>query len=190
MPAPIVTVFGSSQPREGEPLYREAYKLGQRLAEAGYTVCNGGTGGTMRAVAQGARAAGGRTIGIAMEVYRPAQPNTWLDDEIYVDDLFDRLQRLILPASGFVCLRGGYGTLSEWSLTWTLIASGLIPRVPLILLGGEWRTLLDTVRATMLNRGRDWAFLQVVETVDEVIAALRDGQATDVVPAMSDRPPG
>ena len=170
---PIVTVFGSSQPVEGEPAFEEAYELGRRLAEAGYVLCNGGTGGTMRAAGRGAREAGGRTIGITMDIYLSDPPNSWLDEEERVGDLFVRLQRLILPASGFICLRGGCGTLAEWALTWTLLSSGLIPRAPLILLGAEWDALLDTVRVGMLGRERDWSFLQVVRDIDGALAILR-----------------
>lgn len=184
---PIVTVFGSSQPREGEPAFVEAYKLGRRLAEAGYTLCNGGTGGTMRAAARGAREAGGRTIGITMDIYIGDAPNSWLDEEERVGDLFTRLQRLILPASGFICLRGGNGTLAEWALTWTLLTSGLIPPAPLILLGDEWRALLDAVRDGMINRERDWVFLQVASSIDEALAILRAGPPSVPPPA---RPPG
>ena len=89
-----------------------------------------------------------------------------------VADLFTRLQRLILPASGFICLRGGSGTLAEWALTWTLLASGLIPSVPLVLLGREWQDLLDTIRAGMLPRETDWPHVQVAETIDEALAIL------------------
>lgn len=172
---PIVTVFGSSQPVEGEPAFAEAYEVGRRLALAGYTVCNGGTGGTMRAAARGAREAGGRTIGVTMDIYITDPPNSWLDEEVRVADLFTRLQQLILPASGFICLRGGSGTLAEWALVWTLLSSGLIPPVPLIVLGVEWRALLGAVRAGMINRERDWAFLQVATSIDEALALLQAG---------------
>lgn len=171
----IVTVFGSSQPGEGEADYAQAYELGKQLALAGYTLCNGGTGGTMRAAAQGAREAGGRTIGVTMDIYIPDPPNAWLDEEVRVGDLFTRLQRLILPASGYICLRGGCGTLAEWALVWTLLASGLVPPAPLVLLGEEWRPLLASVREGMLPRERDWAFLQVAATVEEALAILRAG---------------
>ena len=177
----IVTVFGSSQPREGETDYAQAFELGKQLALAGYTLCNGGTGGTMRAAAHGAREAGGRTLGVTMDIYIPDPPNSWLDEEVRVGDLFTRLQRLILPASGFICLRGGCGTLAEWTLVWTLLASGLVPPAPLILLGGEWRALLDSIKAGMLPRERDWGFLRVADTVEEALAILRAGPP--VVPA-------
>lgn len=187
---PIITVFGSSLPREGEPAYREAYEVGRRLAEAGYVLCNGGTGGTMQAAARGAREAGGRTIGITMDIYIGDAPNTWLDEEVRVADLFARLQRLILPASGFICLRGGSGTLAEWALTWTLLASGLIPPVPLILLGDEWGALLGLVRAKMINRERDWQFVRVARDVDEALALLRAGVPPDQPPAPRSQPLG
>lgn len=182
----IVTVFGSSLPREGEADYALAYELGRQLALAGYTLCNGGTGGTMRATAQGAREAGGRTVGVTMDIYIQDPPNTWLDEEVRVGDLFTRLQRLILPASGYVCLRGGCGTLAEWTLVWTLLASGLVPPAPLILLGAEWRPLLVSIRADMLPRERDWAFLRVADTVEETLALLGDpgvrGERSEVTP--------
>jgi len=190
MQQPIVTVFGSSQPREGDLAYREAYEIGRRLAHAGYVLCNGGTGGTMRAAAQGAREAGGRAIGISMDIYVADVPNTWLDEEVRVGDLFERLQRLILPASGFICLRGGCGTLAEWTLTWTLLASGLIPPVPLILLGAEWHPLLETVRIGMINRERDWGFLRQVDTVDAAMAALGGSISAPFIPAPDNRPLG
>ena len=180
---PIITVFGSSLPEEGEPAYREAYEVGRRLAREGYVLCNGGTGGTMRAAARGARAAGGRTIGVTMDIYIGDRPNTWLDEEVRVGDLFARLQRLILPASGFLCLRGGSGTLAEWALTWTLLASGLIPPVPLVLLGEEWGALLETVRAGMINRERDWQFVRVARDIDEALALLRAGSPGASPPA-------
>jgi uncharacterized protein (TIGR00730 family) len=183
----IVTVFGSSQPREGEADYAQAYDLGRQLALAGYTLCNGGTGGTMWAAARGAREAGGRTLGVTMDIYIPDPPNSWLDEEVRVGDLFTRLQRLILPASGFVCLRGGCGTLAEWALAWTLLASGLVPPAPLILLGGEWRPLLDSIKAGMLPRERDWGFVRVADTVEDALAILRAGLPAVPVPEISGR---
>ena len=124
-----------------------------------------------------AREAGGRTIGITMDIYLSDPPNGWLDEEERVGDLFVRLQRLILPAPGFICLRGGNGTLAEWALTWTLLSSGLIPPAPLVLLGAEWRALLAAVREGMINRERDFAFLQVADDVDAALAILRDALA-------------
>lgn len=168
----VITVFGSAMPGEGEADFVRAYELGQRLARAGYTLCNGGSGGTMLAAARGAREAGGRTIGVTMDVYSGTTPNSWLDEEIRVADLFTRLRQLILPAQAYICLRGGCGTLAEWALVWTLLTSGLIPPAPLILLGEEWNDLLETVRARMITRERDWSFLRLAPSIDVALAIL------------------
>ena len=61
--AKIVTVFGSSRPREGDAHYAQARALGAALAEKGFVVCSGGYGGVMEAVSRGAKEAGGRTLG-------------------------------------------------------------------------------------------------------------------------------
>jgi len=50
----IVTIFGSSKPVEGELPYTQAYEIGRGLASGGWTICNGGYGGTMEASAKGA----------------------------------------------------------------------------------------------------------------------------------------
>lgn len=55
-------------PRAASPVQETtAGSLGRRLAEIGLTVICGGRGGVMSAVARGARAAGGLTIGILPE---------------------------------------------------------------------------------------------------------------------------
>jgi uncharacterized protein (TIGR00725 family) len=64
-----ITVFGSSRPREGEALYREARALGAALAAKGFIVCTGGYGGTMEAVSRGAKEAGGQTLAVTAEFF-------------------------------------------------------------------------------------------------------------------------
>jgi len=51
----IVTVFGSSRPRENDAEYGEARELGRMLAASGFSVCSGGYGGVMAAVSRGAK---------------------------------------------------------------------------------------------------------------------------------------
>ena len=65
----IVTVFGSSRPRENDAEYGEARLLGRLLAEKGFAVCTGAYGGTMEAVSRGAKDAGGKTYGVTAEAF-------------------------------------------------------------------------------------------------------------------------
>ncbi len=62
-----VSVFGGSQPKEGDAAYTEAQELGRLLAERGHTVLTGGYIGTMEAVSRGANEAGGHVIGVTCE---------------------------------------------------------------------------------------------------------------------------
>src|SRR5258708_39354629 len=75
----IVTVFGSSRPHEGDADYEEARVLGRALARHGFSICSGGYGGVMEAVARGAEEAGGKTYGVTAGFFKEAKLNTWVD---------------------------------------------------------------------------------------------------------------
>src|SRR5260370_39934520 len=55
----IITVFGSSRPRESDAEYEEAGELGRMLATSGFSVCSGGFGGGIGRVAVGWEGGGG-----------------------------------------------------------------------------------------------------------------------------------
>ena len=92
--AKIVTVFGSSRPREGDAHYAQAYALGAALAEKGLNVCSGGYGGVMEAVSRGAKEAGGRTLAVTAQFFK-ARANRWVDEEVRVKTWQARLFELI-----------------------------------------------------------------------------------------------
>ncbi|HLQ34421.1 MAG TPA: LOG family protein, partial [Chloroflexota bacterium] len=116
----IITVFGSSRSSEGDADYDEARKLGRLLAQAGFTICSGGFGGSMEAVSRGAREGGGRTIGVTVDLIRRSA-NPWLDEEVRTETIFRRIEHMVTIAHGFVALRGGAGTLAEMALTMNLL---------------------------------------------------------------------
>ena len=82
-----------------------------------------------------------------MDLFTPRlTPNPWLTEEQRVSDFFPRLQRLT-SADGFVVLQGGIGTLTEATLTWSLLQTGQISPRPFIFVGDGWRRLFDAFRA-------------------------------------------
>jgi uncharacterized protein (TIGR00730 family) len=110
-----VTIFGSALPAPSSAAYREAQRLGRLLAEAGYSVCNGGYAGLMEASARGAREAGGHTIGITCSVWpRPANPH--IVEEVRTRNFPERLMTLIERGDAYIVLPGGTGTLAELAL--------------------------------------------------------------------------
>jgi uncharacterized protein (TIGR00725 family) len=141
-----VSVFGGSQPREGEAAYAEAMELGRLLAERGHIVLTGGYIGTMEAVSRGAREAGGHVIGVTcedIETWRPVKANAWVMEEIRKKTLVERLHALIHESDAAFALRGGAGTLTEITLMWNLMVVESLHRRPLILIGDGWQSVFD-----------------------------------------------
>ena len=50
---------------------------------------------------------------------------------------------MIERADGFVAVRGGIGTLSEVTLVWSLLQTRALDGKPLVLLGADWRPVVD-----------------------------------------------
>jgi hypothetical protein len=176
MTQPTIAIFGGSAPKEESPGYREARQVGGLLAQAGFTVMTGGYMGTMEAVSRGAKEAGGQTIGVTSDAFnwRSIGANAWIDREERAPDLFARLRRLA-RADGFLVLKGSIGTLTELSLTWSLLQIRAIPAAPLVLLGAHWRRVLDAFVAHSYARPQDLALIQVAHTPAEAVSLLRQG---------------
>src|ERR1041384_787398 len=141
-----VSVFGSSQPKEGDTTYTEALKLGRLLAQHGHIVLTGGYIGTMEAVSRGAQEAGGHVIGVTcedIEAWRPIKANAWVMEEIRKKTLIERLHTLIHESDAALALPGGPGTLTEISLMWNLMIVESLHRRPLILIGDGWQSVFD-----------------------------------------------
>lgn len=141
-----ISVFGGSQPKEGETAYIEAQELGNLLAQRGHTVLTGGYIGTMEAVSRGASEAGGHVVGVTcddIEAWRAVSPNQWINEERREKTLIGRLQVLIEGSDAALALPGGVGTLTEIALMWNLMIVESLPRRPLILIGRGWKSTFD-----------------------------------------------
>lgn len=154
----IVTIFGGSKCSENSIEYREAKELGRRLAEAGFTICTGGYLGVMEAASRGAREAGGRVFGIVMNQFK-SEPNRYLTDKVASDHFYDRLQSLITRSIGFVALRGGMGTVTEISLVWNKLQTGVLGKRPLVLVGDCWTGVVEAWKENLAVSESDLAFL-------------------------------
>ncbi len=143
---PCITVFGSARFPEHHPYYQLARQLGGELARSGFTVMTGGGPGIMEAANRGAREAGGRSVGCAIELSHEELPNPYLDVWFRFRYFFVRKVMLVKYSQGFVVLPGGFGTLDEVFETSTLIQTEKIDRFPLVLMGHEfWQPLLGFV---------------------------------------------
>lgn len=154
----IVTIFGGSRCNENSPEYAEAKEVGGRLADAGFTICTGGYLGVMEAASRGARERGGRVLGIVMNQFK-SEPNRFLTDKVATNHFYDRLQNLIVRSVGFVALRGGMGTVTEISLVWNKLQTGVIERRPLVLLGDGWKNVVDCWQENLVVSDADVSLL-------------------------------
>jgi uncharacterized protein (TIGR00730 family) len=152
----IVTVFGSSRPREGDADYEEARVLGRSLAKHGFSVCSGGYGGVMEAVSRGAKEAKGKTYGVTADFFKNAKLNSWIDEEVRMKTWEERLFELIRRADAFVACKGGTGTLVELAVVWEMLNKAVMPAKPFAVLGDFWRPIVDRVREVELGHPAPW----------------------------------
>jgi uncharacterized protein (TIGR00730 family) len=78
-------------------------------------------------------------------------------------------------ADGFVLFPGGFGTLDELFEALTLIQTGKLQRIPVVLFGSDyWKGLLDWVRDRLLARGQiEQADLDLLHLSDSVPGTCR-----------------
>jgi uncharacterized protein (TIGR00725 family) len=174
---PIVAVFGSSTTGRDDPAWAVAVELGERLARAGYAVMNGGYQGSMEAVSEGARRAGGTVIGVTTALFNHRPPNPHLTHREDTSTLLERLDYLVHVASGFVVLEGSIGTLAELFLAWNLLAVEGRPQAPLVCLGRPYAEFLRAASVPGLVIPDLLRFVEVAESPADAVARVSAAHA-------------
>ena len=100
-------MFGSARVPEGDPRYEQARATGRRLAQAGFTVITGGGPGLMEAANRGAKEAGGRSVGLNIELPFEQAPNPYEDIALTFHYFFTRKLMFVRYATGSSCSRAG-----------------------------------------------------------------------------------
>ncbi len=151
-PSKIVSIFGSSRPKEDSSEYREAELLGKKLSEAGLSVCSGGYRGIMEAVSKGASQSQGNIIGVTSAIFSPT-PNQYVNMQVHTLTLYERLQKLIELGNGYIILKGGTGTLVEFALVWELMNKNMITEKPIIAVTDFWKPVIELLAAELAHEG-------------------------------------
>jgi len=179
---PCVSIFGSSRTTAGEKYYEMAVEIGEKLVENGYGVITGGGPGIMEAANRGAHDAGGRSVGLNIELPHEQFSNIYIDRDklIEFDYFFVRKVMFVRYAQGFIVMPGGFGTLDEFFEAITLIQTKKIGRFPIVLVGKNyWSGLLDWIKKVVLEKENniseeDLDNFEIVETPDEAIKVIND----------------
>lgn len=164
----IITIFGGSKCREGDPEYSEAMRVGEMLADAGFIICTGGYSGVMEAASRGARERSGRVIGMTMEQFK-IEPNQYLTEKFPSAHFYERLQRLITRSVGYIALRGGMGTVTEISLVWNKMQTHVLDRRPLVLLGDCWPPIVREWQRRLAVSDADVEILRFATTARQAV---------------------
>jgi hypothetical protein len=176
----IVTIFGGAKCGEESEEYEQARRLGQLLAEAGFTICTGGYLGVMEGASRGARERGGRVLGIVMNQFK-SEPNRYLTDKVASAHFYERLQNLITRSVGFIALRGGAGTVTELSLVWNKLQTKVIEPRPLVLLGDCWPPVINAFKKHLVVSDRDVSLLDFAATPEDAARIIKE-KAGDIQP--------
>ena len=176
---PAVSIFGSARVTPADEDYRKAEAIARQLAREGFAVITGGGPGVMEAANKGAAEAGGRSVGLNIELPMEQSPNPFSNIRVSFRYFFVRKMMFVKYASGFVILPGGFGTLDELFEAITLIQTEKIRPFPVVLVGRNyWSGLMAWISGVMMQdqkiSEKDLAILKVVDTADEAVAVIND----------------
>jgi uncharacterized protein (TIGR00730 family) len=184
---PSVSIFGSARTLPDDPMYGHAEAVAALLAQAGVTVITGGGPGIMEAANKGAAGADGISVGVGIDLPFEQGVNQYVTLPMQFRYFFVRKTMFAKYANGFVFFPGGFGTLDEMFEILTLIQTGKLDPMPIILYGSDyWRGMMDWLHDTMLAGAKlSPADLDIITLLDEpeeaagiLIAAIRDANAS------------
>ena len=175
---PAVTIFGSARSASHDKYYKLAEKTAYKLAKAGYAIITGAGSGIMEAANKGAKKAGGKSIGLNIDVPVVQKPNPYVTHLIEFRYFFCRKVMFAKYAKAFVVLPGGYGTMDEFFESVTLIQTQRLKPFPVILMGQEyWKGLIGWMDDKMLKRDlidkKDLGIYKATDSPDEVLRIIR-----------------
>jgi len=173
---PAVSFFGSSRAKPEQRYYKLAERTACQIAKAGFAVITGGGGGIMEAVNKGAAEAGGKSIGLNIELPMEQIPNEYQNLSLHFRYFFCRKVMFLKYAHGFIVFPGGYGTMDELFESLVLIQTLKQASFPVILMGSDyWRGLVDWMKEKMLKVHKHIApqDMNVFTVADEPEAAVK-----------------
>jgi len=110
-------------------------------------------------------------MGIVMNQFK-SEPNRFLTDKVATDHFYDRLQNLITRSVGFIAMRGGMGTVTEISLVWNKLQTGVLERRPLVLVGDCWRSVVDSWEKNLAVSASDVSFLDFASGAEDACSII------------------
>ncbi|HNY02873.1 MAG TPA: TIGR00730 family Rossman fold protein [Bacteroidales bacterium] len=178
---PCVSIFGSARTRENQKFYPLTEEIAYLLTKAGFGIITGGGPGIMEAANKGAHFAGGKSVGLNINLPHEQSPNPFIDRNKLMNFNFFYVRKTMFMrySMGFIAMPGGFGTLDELTEAITLIQTHKLVRFPIVLVGRSyWQGMIDWITATVLAEGNisreDLDIFNVVDTAEEAVAVITD----------------
>jgi len=170
--------------------YEEARELARRITAWSMTlgdnprrfvVCSGGGPGIMEAANRGAAEAGGKSIGLGIQLPHEQLPNPYISPELNFNFHYFFMRKLWFAqaAKALIVFPGGFGTMDElWEML-TLLQTGKLAHRNLILIYGRrfWDDVLDwraLVRWGVIDKD-EYGLLQFADNVDDAFDQIKAG---------------
>jgi len=165
--------------------YVEAYKLAKMVSEKAiieegrrqFVICSGGGPSIMEAANKGASEAGAESIGLNIVLPHEQAPNPYVTPYLSFNFHYFALRKMhfLIRARAVAVFPGGFGTCDELFETLTLIQTGKMKPVPVLLFGKQfWDRIVDfegLAEEGTISR-EDLDLITWCETAEEAWAAI------------------
>jgi uncharacterized protein (TIGR00730 family) len=173
---PCVSIFGSARTTEKHEYYRLAEEIAYLLTKKGFGIITGGGPGIMEAANKGAHFAGGKSVGLNIELPHEQRPNPFIDNDklLSFDYFYVRKVMFMKYSQGYIVLPGGFGTLDEMFEAITLIQTHKMVRFPIVLVKKTyWQGLISWIEEQLLENKHiaegDMRLFRLVDTAEEAV---------------------
>ena len=170
--------------RDMSRYYEEARRFARMVTERSVAtdctenvVVTGGGPGVMEAGNRGAAEAGGCSIGLNIVLPHEQVPNAYVTPDLCFNFHYFGIRKMhfLLRAKAIAVFPGGFGTLDELFESLTLIQTGRMEQVPVLLFGQEfWRNVVnwDALAEAGTISPEDLTLFRFVETAEDAMEAI------------------
>ena len=177
---PSVTFYGSARLPQDHPECIKTQNLAYRIGkELGYAILSGGGAGIMEAANKGGKDAGAKSIGLTIKLPHEQATNPYVTAEIPFHFFFARQVSMSYTTEACIFCAGGFGTLNELFEVLTLLQTGKIGQIPIILYGVEfWTPIKNMIEEVFVKKYQtvsenDINRFVVTDDVDEILEIVR-----------------